>query len=100
MAEARTPSTAAEALLTPLAHALLREEHGKVDAALPALIDAIKATGAAACWHKHSSFLSHLLGVHRIAALWAMPRDVCLMALAHSAYSNRRALYKALLRRA
>jgi hypothetical protein len=85
------PPNAAEALITPLAHALLREEHGKVDAALPAIIDAIKATGAAACWHKHSSFLSHLLGVHRIAALWALPRDVCLMALAHSAYSNRHA---------
>ena len=80
---------AAEALISPLAHALLREEYGAVDAALPALIDAIKKTGAAACWHKHSSFQSHLLGVHRIAALWKMPRDVCLMALAHSAYSNR-----------
>ena len=81
----------AEALISPLAHALLREEYGKVDAALPALIDAIKATGAAVSWHKSGNFLCHLLGVYRIAALWRLPRDVCLMALAHSAYSNRRA---------
>jgi hypothetical protein len=78
-------------VISPLARAFLREEYAAVDAALPGIIDAIKATGAAECWHKHSSFLSHLVGVHRIASLWALPRDVCLCALLHSAYSNRRA---------
>ena len=81
----------AEALVTPLARAFLREEFGTVDAALPAILEAVKATGAAECWHKHSSFLSHLQGVHRMACLWGLPRDVCLCALLHSAYSNRRA---------
>jgi hypothetical protein len=83
-------SSAAERLISPLARAFLREEYAKVDAALPGIIDAVKATGAAECWHKHSSFLAHLQGVHRIARLWGMPRDVCLCALLHSAYSNRR----------
>lgn len=88
-ATAGLSENAAERLITPLVRAFLREEYGAVDAALPAVVDAIKATGAAECWHKHSSFLSHLLGVHRISVLWGLPRDVCLCALLHSAYSNR-----------
>jgi hypothetical protein len=88
-------SASAERLISPLVRAFLREEYAAVDAALPAIIDAVKATGAAECWHKHSSFLSHLQGVHRIASLWGMPRDVCLCALLHSAYSNRRACVRA-----
>ena len=80
----------AEALVTPLARAFLREEYAAVDAALPAILEAVKATGAAECWHKHSSFLSHLQGVHRMACLWGLPRDVCLCALLHSAYKGLR----------
>lgn len=75
-------------VLSSLERNFLREDHVAVDAALPSIIDAAKARGAAECWHKHSSFLSHLLGVHRIATLWKLPRDVCLMALLHSAFSN------------
>jgi len=70
------------------ARALLRDDLGRLDPALPAIRDALVAAGAAECWHKHSSFLDHLLGTHRIAALWGLPRDVRLCALLHSAFSN------------
>lgn len=83
------PTQQGEALISPLAKAFLREEWGEIDEALPAIIDAIKSTGACECWHKHSSFLEHLVGTYRVCRLWSLPREVCLCMLTHSAYSNR-----------
>lgn len=71
-----------------IARALLREDWASVDPLLPTLIDALKQRGAAECWHKHSTFLDHLLGTCRIAVLWGLPREVALCSLLHSAYSN------------
>lgn len=34
-------------------------------------IDALKQRGAHRCWHKHSTFLEHLVGVHNILRLWS-----------------------------
>ncbi|XP_075522353.1 uncharacterized protein LOC142555392 [Primulina tabacum] len=66
----------------------LREELETVDANLPRLISVLRAAGAGECWHKHGSFLHHLLGVYRILKLWGAPDSVCLCGLFHSAYSN------------
>jgi hypothetical protein len=33
-------------------------------------IDVLKQRGAHRCWHKHSTFLEHLVGVHNILRLW------------------------------
>jgi hypothetical protein len=48
----------------------------------------LRAAGAGECWHKHGTFLAHLLEVHRILRLWATPDAVCRCGLYHSAYSN------------
>lgn len=37
---------------------------------LPDSILALKQRGAHRCWHKHSTFLEHLAGVHNILRLW------------------------------
>lgn len=70
------------------ARPFLREEIETVDANLPRLISVLRAAGAGECWHKHGSFLHHLLGVYRILKLWGAPDSVCLCGLFHSAYSN------------
>lgn len=84
------PNGGEKALISPLARAFLREDWASVDEALPRIIEAIKSTGAAECWHKHSSFLEHLIGTYRQVRLWRFPREVALCMLTHSAYSNRR----------
>jgi hypothetical protein len=71
-----------------IARALLREQYDQIDPLVPQLLAAVRDRGGAECWHKHSSFLSHLTGTWAIAALWGLPREVQLCALLHSAYSN------------
>lgn len=51
-------------------------------------LNALKNRGAHRCWHKHSTFLDHLLGVHNILRLWGESVTVGLVGLFHSAYSN------------
>lgn len=51
-------------------------------------IDALKERGAHRCWHKHSTFLEHLLGVHNILRLWGQGNTIGRVGLFHSAYSN------------
>jgi hypothetical protein len=51
-------------------------------------IKALKERGAHRCWHKHSTFLEHLLGVHNILRLWGQGRTIGRVGLFHSAYSN------------
>jgi hypothetical protein len=71
-----------------VARALLREDWQAVDPLMPSLIAEVTRRGGAECWHKHSTFLQHLLGTYRIAVLWGLPREVALCALLHSAFSN------------
>jgi hypothetical protein len=55
---------------------------------LPNCIKALKDRGAHRCWHKHSTFLDHLLGVHNMLRLWGQGATVGRVGLFHSAYSN------------
>ncbi|PIN02734.1 hypothetical protein CDL12_24749 [Handroanthus impetiginosus] len=70
------------------ARPFLRGELEAVDENLPRLMSVLSAAGAGECWHKHGSFLDHLLGVYRILKMWKAPDVVCLCGLFHSAYSN------------
>ncbi|KAL0408999.1 UNVERIFIED_CONTAM: hypothetical protein Sradi_1834300 [Sesamum radiatum] len=70
------------------ARPFLRGELEAVDENLPRLVSVLRAAGAGECWHKHGSFLDHLLGVYRILKMWKAPDAVCLCGLFHSAYSN------------
>jgi hypothetical protein len=51
-------------------------------------IASLKERGAHRCWHKHSTFLDHLLGVHHILRLWGQQEIMGRVGLFHSAYSN------------
>ncbi|CAO2046940.1 unnamed protein product [Urochloa humidicola] len=70
------------------ARPFLRGEEAEVDPALPGLTAVLRAAGAGECWHKHGTFLAHLLDVHRILHLWGAPAAVSRCGLFHSAYSN------------
>ncbi|KAI6676741.1 hypothetical protein NL676_037537 [Syzygium grande] len=59
-----------------------------VDPRLPSLVATLRSVGAGECWHKHGSFLEHLLDTYRILRLWRAPDAACLCGLFHSAYSN------------
>ncbi|KAF3528597.1 hypothetical protein DY000_02042293 [Brassica cretica] len=66
----------------------LRGKLEKINPKLPSLIAVLKSVGAGECWHKHGSFLHHLVDVYKILKLWKAPEPVCLCGLFHSAYSN------------
>lgn len=52
-------------------------------------INLLKDRGAHRCWHKHSVFLDHLVGVADILYLWNPLDDILrFVGLFHSAYSN------------
>ncbi|KAI3474333.1 hypothetical protein Pfo_029156 [Paulownia fortunei] len=74
--------------LLEYARPFLRGELETVDENLPRHVSVLRAAGAGECWHKHGSFLDHLLGVYRILKMWKAPDAVCLCGLFHSAYSN------------
>ncbi|KAH0463994.1 hypothetical protein IEQ34_006780 [Dendrobium chrysotoxum] len=78
------------ASLLAAARPFLRDEADAVpsDPALSTLLCALRAAGAGECWHKHGTFLAHLIGVHRILTLWGAPLSVARCGLYHSAYSN------------
>ncbi|KAF2587123.1 hypothetical protein F2Q70_00036925 [Brassica cretica] len=71
-----------------LARPFLRGELENIDPNLPSLIAVLKSVGAGECWHKHGSFLDHLIDIYKILKLWKAPEPVCLCGLFHSAYSN------------
>ncbi|KAG2317550.1 hypothetical protein Bca4012_068448 [Brassica carinata] len=71
-----------------LARPFLRGELENIDPNLPSLISVLKSVGAGECWHKHGSFLDHLIDIYKILKLWNAPESVCLCGLFHSAYSN------------
>ncbi|KAL9229979.1 hypothetical protein vseg_005383 [Gypsophila vaccaria] len=66
----------------------IRGELDKIDAQLPRLVGLLRSVGAAECWHKHGTFLEHLLDIYRILKLWGASDAVSLCGLFHSAYSN------------
>ncbi|KAJ8759274.1 hypothetical protein K2173_006794 [Erythroxylum novogranatense] len=66
----------------------LRGELELIDQNLPSLIAVLRSVGAGECWHKHGSFLDHLIDTYRILKIWKAPDCVCLCGLFHSAYSN------------
>ncbi|XP_028791344.1 LOW QUALITY PROTEIN: uncharacterized protein LOC114747219 [Neltuma alba] len=70
------------------ARPFLRDEFHKIDPNLPSLIAVLRSVGAGECWHKHGTFLQHLIDIFRILHLWKAPYSVCLCGLFHSAYSN------------
>ncbi|XP_027153808.1 uncharacterized protein LOC113753766 [Coffea eugenioides] len=74
--------------LLQLARPFLRGELENVDKNLPSLVSVLRSVGAGECWHKHGSFLEHLVDIYRILKLWKAPDAVCLCGLFHSAYSN------------
>lgn len=67
---------------------ILAENHETLDASLPSTISEIKNRGGHRCWHKHSTFLDHLIGVHNILRLWDQSITTARVGLLHSAYSN------------
>ncbi|KAA8541443.1 hypothetical protein F0562_025406 [Nyssa sinensis] len=70
------------------ARPFLRGELESVDKNLPSLVSVLRSVGAGECWHKHGSFLDHLVDIYRILKLWKAQDSVCLCGLFHSAYSN------------
>ncbi|XP_039127751.1 uncharacterized protein LOC120263836 [Dioscorea cayenensis subsp. rotundata] len=69
----------------------LHNDLPSIHPSLPSLISTLISSGAADCWHKHSTFFSHLLSVHRILSLWSSSSSSSPLPLAglfHSAYSN------------
>eukprot|EP00262_Sarcandra_glabra_P004925 TRINITY_DN16157_c0_g1_i1.p1 TRINITY_DN16157_c0_g1~~TRINITY_DN16157_c0_g1_i1.p1 ORF type:complete len:475 (-),score=72.22 TRINITY_DN16157_c0_g1_i1:56-1336(-) len=74
--------------LVDSARPFLRGELETIDPKLPELVAVLRSVGAGECWHKHGSFLDHLLEVYRILSLWNSPKPVSLCGLFHSAYSN------------
>jgi hypothetical protein len=69
-------------------HALVRHDHVRLEPRLAELVAALAGHGASEIWHKHGTFLDHLLGVWRILAAWRQASDVCRLGLMHSVYSN------------
>ncbi|XP_062159079.1 uncharacterized protein LOC133866538 [Alnus glutinosa] len=84
------PSSSPSTLQTLLdsARPFLRGELESIDKNLPSLVAVLRSVGAGECWHKHGSFLDHLLDIYRILKIWKAPDSVCLCGLFHSAYSN------------
>ncbi|RLN07100.1 uncharacterized protein C2845_PM11G21070 [Panicum miliaceum] len=75
-------------VLLASARPFLRGELEAVDPALPGLTAVLRAAGAGECYHKHGTFLAHLLDVYRILRLWGVPDAVARCGLFHSSYSN------------
>ncbi|KAK9275934.1 hypothetical protein L1049_023208 [Liquidambar formosana] len=70
------------------ARPFLRGELESIDRNLPSLVAVLRSVGAGECWHKHGSFLDHLVDIYRILKIWKAQDSICLCGLFHSAYSN------------
>ncbi|ONI32142.1 hypothetical protein PRUPE_1G350900 [Prunus persica] len=70
------------------ARPFLRGELEAIDENLPSLVGVLRSVGAGECWHKHGTFLEHLVDIYRILKIWKAQDSVCLCGLFHSAYSN------------
>ncbi|CAA6666606.1 unnamed protein product [Spirodela intermedia] len=69
-------------------HRQKRELPAILELARPFLRGSWRRVGAGECWHKHGSFLDHLVEVYRILKIWLAPDVVARCGLYHSAYSN------------
>ena len=67
---------------------ILADDMNALDPTLSATVSELKVRGAHRCWHKHSTFLEHLIGVHHILRLWGQGPIIGRVGLLHSAYSN------------
>lgn len=67
---------------------ILANDQDAMDPVLVGSVARLKSRGAHRCWHKHSTFLDHLLGVHHILRLWGQGRTIGRVGLLHSVYSN------------
>ena len=67
---------------------ILADDYKTLDPTLPNSIAEIKKRGGHRCWHKHNTFIDHLLGVHNILHLWGENEIAGRVGLLHSAYSN------------
>ena len=67
---------------------ILSNDYESLDETLPNSVATLKQRGAHRCWHKHSTFLEHLVGVHNILRLWNQSKTIGRVGLFHSAYSN------------
>jgi hypothetical protein len=74
--------------LLAAARPFLRGELAKVDPELPRLLSVLCSAGAGECYHKHGTFMAHLVDVYRILRLWGAPEAVARCGLFHSSYSN------------
>jgi len=74
--------------LHPLLKPLLAEDWSAIDPELPGHLALILGRSAGEDWHKAGTFKDHLQGVYRVLALWDQPREVKLLGLFHSVYSN------------
>lgn len=70
------------------ARPFLRGELEAIDENLPSLVGVLRSVGAGECWHKHGTFLEHLVDIYRILKIWKAQDSVCLCGLFHFAYSN------------
>ncbi|MCD7455716.1 hypothetical protein HAX54_029234 [Datura stramonium] len=66
----------------------LRGELESIDKDLPSLVAVLRSVGAGECWHKHGSFLDHLIDIYKILKIWKAPNSALPCGLFHSAYSN------------
>ena len=70
---------------------ILAEDYDRLDdgdGVLVRSVAVLKERGAHRCWHKHSTFLDHLLGVHNTLRLRGQGSVIGRVGLFHSAYSN------------
>ncbi|CAN6245522.1 unnamed protein product [Urochloa humidicola] len=74
--------------LLAAARPYLRGDLCAADPDLPSLVSVLRAAGAGECYHKHGTFLDHLVDTHRILRLWGAPDAVSRCGLFHSSYSN------------
>ncbi|TVU39272.1 hypothetical protein EJB05_12683, partial [Eragrostis curvula] len=82
--DAEQTSLVVEELLAA-ARPFLRDELGEAESSL---VSVLRSAGAGEHYHKHGTFLEHLVHVHRVLRLWGAPDAVALCALFHSSYSN------------
>mmetsp|Transcript_74436 Transcript_74436/g.212245 ORF Transcript_74436/g.212245 Transcript_74436/m.212245 type:complete len:110 (+) Transcript_74436:92-421(+) len=60
--------------VSPLVRRFLRGQYAAIDPAIPAMMDLLAERGAPECWHKHSTFMQHLVGVWRGLTLFNQVR--------------------------
>lgn len=62
---------------------VLSQDFQGLDSTLASTLLELRARGAHRCWHKHSTFLDHLLAVHHILRLWGQGPIIGRVGLLH-----------------